>query len=115
MDGVEILNQVDVPSKSSGLMVLLLIFLFILVCFFIAAGISACQDDFIIGVILIVVGLVLFIGMCFCAKKTDRLLKQPSGIIEYQVTIDDTVSMNEFNKKYEVIEVNGRIYTVREK
>lgn len=32
----------------------------------------------------------------------------------YQVTIDDSVIMNEFQSKYEIIEVEGKIYTVRE-
>lgn len=33
----------------------------------------------------------------------------------YQVTMDDSVSMNEFQDKYEIIEVEGKIYTVRER
>lgn len=33
----------------------------------------------------------------------------------YQVTVDNSVSMNEFYDKYEIIEVEGKIYTVRER
>lgn len=33
----------------------------------------------------------------------------------YQVTVDDSVSMNEFQNKYEIIKVEGKIYTVRER
>lgn len=33
----------------------------------------------------------------------------------YQVTVDNSVSMNEFQNKYEIIEVKGKIYTVRER
>lgn len=33
----------------------------------------------------------------------------------YQVTVDDSVSMNEFQNKYEIIEVDGKIYTVKER
>ena len=33
----------------------------------------------------------------------------------YQVTVDDSVSINEFQNKYEIIEVEGKIYTVRER
>lgn len=33
----------------------------------------------------------------------------------YQVTVDNSVSMNEFQDKYEIIEVEGKIYTVRER
>lgn len=35
--------------------------------------------------------------------------------IEYKVAIDDSVLMNEFLDKYEIIEQEGKIYTVREK
>ena len=33
----------------------------------------------------------------------------------YQVTVNNSVSMNEFQNKYEIIEVEGKIYTVRER
>lgn len=29
-------------------------------------------------------------------------------------TVDDSVSMNEFQNKYEIIKVEGKIYTVKE-
>ena len=35
--------------------------------------------------------------------------------IEYKVTIEDSVSMNEFLDKYEIIDQEGKIYTVKEK
>ena len=35
--------------------------------------------------------------------------------IEYKVTISDDVSLTEFNEKYEIIEQDGKIYTVRER
>lgn len=34
---------------------------------------------------------------------------------QYKVTIDDSVLMQEFNEHYEIIEQEGKIYTVREK
>lgn len=33
---------------------------------------------------------------------------------EYKVIIDDTVNMNEFMKKYEILDRDGKIYIVRE-
>lgn len=33
----------------------------------------------------------------------------------YQVIIDDSVSMEEFNEKYDIVEVQGKIYTIKEK
>lgn len=35
--------------------------------------------------------------------------------IEYKVTIDDSVSMNEFLDKYEILDQEGKIYTVKER
>ena len=35
--------------------------------------------------------------------------------VEYKVTIDDSVSMNEFLNKYEILDQEGKIYTVKEK
>ena len=35
--------------------------------------------------------------------------------VEYKVTIDDSVSMNEFLDKYEILDQEGKIYTVKEK
>ena len=34
--------------------------------------------------------------------------------VEYKVTIDDSVSMNEFLDKYEILDQEGKIYTVKE-
>ena len=34
---------------------------------------------------------------------------------QHKVTIDDSVSVNEFNEKYEIIDQEGKIYTVRER
>lgn len=34
---------------------------------------------------------------------------------QYKVTIDDSVSLNEFLDKYEIIDQEGKIYTIREK
>ena len=32
----------------------------------------------------------------------------------YQVTVDDSVNMNDFLSRYEIIDVEGKIYTVKE-
>lgn len=34
---------------------------------------------------------------------------------QYKITIDDSVSMTEFLDKYEIIDQDGKIYTVRER
>ena len=39
----------------------------------------------------------------------------PVKFIKYKVTISEEVSMTEFYEKYEIIDVDGAIYTIREK
>ena len=36
-------------------------------------------------------------------------------VVRYDITIDDTVSFNEINDKYNIIEQNGLIFTVEDK
>ena len=57
---------------------------------------------------ILVICVVLFI-VCGC------LIPEDEYETHYQVTIDNSVSMNEFQNKYEIIEVEGKIYTVRER
>ena len=56
----------------------------------------------------LVICVVLFI-VCGCLIPEDKYETH------YQVTIDDSVGMNKFQDKYEIIEVEGKIYTVKER
>lgn len=49
-----------------------------------------------------------FIGLAVLAVDTTE-------VTEYKVTIDDSVKYVEFTEKYEVIDQEGEIYTVRER
>ena len=57
---------------------------------------------------ILIVCVVLFI-VCGCLIPEDKYETH------YQVTVDNSVSMNEFQNKYEIIEVEGKIYTVMER
>lgn len=60
------------------------------------------------ALVTIIVGLIT--GVMFeiaVAVPTDRY--------EYKVLIDDSVSMTEFHERYDLISVNGQIYTIRDK
>jgi hypothetical protein len=61
-----------------------------------------------VGVIGVVIGLILFV-LALSSSTTDI------NYIEYKVTIDDSVSMNEFLDKYEILDQEGKIYTVKER
>ena len=63
-----------------------------------------------IGVIL---GLILGMFSGFILGIGERIPTEYET--QYKVTISDEVSMNEFVEKYEIIEQEGRIYTVIER
>lgn len=41
--------------------------------------------------------------------------KHSIDYVEYKATIDDSVSMNEFLDKYEILDQEGKIYTIKER
>lgn len=59
--------------------------------------------------------LVLALGSVLVGTLGITENKNDINHIEYKVTIDDSVSMNEFLDKYEILDQEGKIYTVREK
>lgn len=56
----------------------------------------------------------LFIGLCsWCIGGLISEMVDPE--IAYKVTVGDSVSMNEFYEKYEILDVDGKIYTIKER
>ena len=65
-----------------------------------------------IGVICIVFAAIIWVALLYCSLEPNET---DINHIEYKVTIDDSVSMNEFLDKYEILDQEGKIYTVRER
>ena len=106
LDGIEVLNKVEM-YKEFPLWLLILIIVFLVIgVFFCMIGVSIKTK--LIGILFLTICLVCLV--CGIIIST-----QPSDIKQYQVTISDSVSMVEFNEKYDVIKVEGKIYTIREK
>ena len=57
----------------------------------------------------------VFLVICVVLTIVCGFIPERKYEIHYQVTVDNSVSMNEFQDKYEIIEVEGKIYTVRER
>ena len=110
MPGVEILNEVVVSNHPVAGVVVLVCGILILLISLVALMLAAKEGSS--------PGIICFIATCalgglFIGFGVDELNQQPET--HYQVTIDDSVPMNEFYKKYEIIEVEGKIYTIKEK
>ena len=109
MDGVVVLNTISYVSPAvlfiCGLIGGLLGLLFF--AFMIKYYLD--WNEIVVGTLssLIIFGLV--IGGVFLGTILQK------GETHYEVTIDDSVSMSEFDEKYEIIEQRGEIYTVKER
>ena len=110
MNGVTILNSyeyltnvVSIIGANVVFVVLLMASIFILIKLFKYS--SRCSwTEFAIFVICVV--LTITFGCLVPKEKYET---------QYQVTVDDSVSMNEFQNKYEIIRVDGKIYTIKER
>ena len=109
MDGVTILNtfieklEVAQPWFTIGL-VLTFGGLFGFVVFGVIAG----HD---LSIFYTIMSIICCIG-CFIGILIGQFAPRETET-RYQVIIDDSVNFNEFQERYEIIEVDGQIYTVR--
>lgn len=109
MNGVIILNSYESLTNFDSILLMS-----ILCAWSLAAAIVAlfallkygCDSwkEFAILIICVVLAIV-----CGCLIPEDKYETH------YQVTVDNSVSMNEFQNKYEIIEVEGKVYTIRER
>lgn len=118
MNGVEILNVTEHAIMESAWSWPMYFGFFVgILCFGILIGIiEGVKDcDTRSGIIAgLIVGLICaFLGS---PLLTVSFAKKEAGTeYYYKVTIDDSVSMNEFLGKYEILDQEGKIYTVKER
>ena len=109
MNGVTILNSYECLTNPSSIFLyfvwgfIFTTFALILSYLFIVDNYSSTSTV----IFAIVAGALAVIFFCNVPEKNYET--------RYQVTVNDSVSMNEFQSKYEIIEVEGKIYTVRER
>ena len=106
LKGIEILNESYIRKEFP-------LWILIFVVIFLAVGVTlfmiqANMKTNVIGILSLVICLI-------CLVCGIIITKQPSNIKQYQVTISDDVSMVEFNERYDVIDVEGKIWTIVEK
>lgn len=109
MTGIEILS-VETIDDSAFLIFLGFFSMCIMVLalgFVVSAFLEREYGIAIVFTLLAIVALVLATSAFVEASEAPRTY--------YKVTIDDSVSMNEFMKKYEIIQMDGKIYTIIEK
>ena len=115
MNGVEILAVEQVATVFTFNWVAFWITAGIIILVFVAGGALACLTfgnwEPFLG--FVTLGIVLSIMLGVLAGF--RFAKPIEYTNQYKVTVSDDVSIDEFMEKYEIIEQDGRVYTVREK
>jgi uncharacterized membrane protein YedE/YeeE len=113
MNGVEILSERAVYTTPVWV-ALLGIIAFIGTLIFIVTLVHS-QRGVTIGINLVcaVICFVTCITLAILYGETNHLNEYDHT--ELKVTIDDSVSMNEFLDKYEILDQEGKIYTVKER
>ena len=110
MDGITILNQTEIMVTPDWMFTTLVIGV---AMFFIFAFVCMATNGFIsdISGIISIIGLisVAFIAIASC------FIEEATGEYTYDCLIEEDISLIEFYEKYEVIEVNGKIWTIKEK
>lgn len=113
MDGVTILNTIEVTGASKNVIIATLIgfVIALLIMFILEASEDSIFDTFLL---ILLISNIFGLFACFFVG-TYQNENHKTVELRYEVTIDDTVSMTEFNKKYEIIEQRGDIFVVKER
>ena len=110
MKGVTILNAKETYGIDSRWFLIPLILLVIGLCFTIEDDIFGCELELVSVTLFVLILSIVSTIILFIADWTT-----PTGKYQYEVTIDDNISMKEFNEHYEIIEQRGEIYVINEK
>lgn len=81
--------------------------------FILAILFNVWDEPSIIGIIIVAIISVLIINVNIWIWKS--IFTDDNSAKEYTVQVDDSVSLNEFTERYEIISENGNTYVVREK
>lgn len=110
MTGVEILSSVTIYNNILpewfGWLSAMGFIVFTIVCFM-----ALTKGCFRLGTLCAVLAVVFIVTGYFSVTPNKNSIDH----IEYRVLIDESVSMTEFFDKYEVIDKDGRIYTIKER
>ena len=113
MPGVEILNT-TIHYKEVMPTWVLIVIIAIIVIPAVVSLIGEIQDKDLLSTI----GRIsLIFGLCVALLMGTKIRQTTNQIdyIEHEVLINDSVSLTEFNEKYEIVSQKGKIYVVREK
>lgn len=110
MDGITVLSQNEIMNIPTWACIITIIGFITFASFIIVFSVNQKIIETIFGISSICCFILFIVGiccMCFVETKT--------GEYTYKVIISDEVNFVEFNNKYEIIDQEGFIYTIKEK
>ena len=116
IEGVEILSQSEVGTNiaMNWWVFGIIVGIFVVIGFIISA--INTQPDGIEWLGCIFIGLLTGLVGCLIGYIGGMVAGEPTEFeTQYKVIISDEVQMNEFLEKYEIVDQEGKIYTIREK
>ena len=114
IEGIEVLNQIEVTTEPIWAIVLCIISTILIFASLCVGFYSVENDKETLGNAMFITFVLSAISTFFFVILLGTI-KVPTGEYHYQVVIDDSVSMVKFTEKYEIVEINGKIYTIKEK
>lgn len=113
LEGITILNQVEILQWRPHA-IFACIMCFILLCVFaITVAVGACIDRGKLICVFGILGFALFMIILLSIVNSQPSI--PTGRYEYTVIIDDSVSFTDLYEKYNIVEQNGQLWTLRDK
>lgn len=112
MDGVTILNTIELTAPSPGVIVTLVVTGLLFLILISVPETSSSKTDNLVIFLIVSSAIAFLVCMSIVIYQSDN---HKTGKLQYEVTIDDSVSMTEFNKKYEIVEQRGDIFVVNER
>lgn len=109
LEGIDILNQVEILKWNRSLIIPCFILL-ILLC---VACVSIGESHDAAGVGLGIIGVLIIFPLLILILLSQP--SEPTGRYEYTVTIDESVSFTDLCENYEIVEQNGQLWTLRDK
>lgn len=111
MDGITVLSQNEIMDIPTWTLVITMIgIITFAISLIIALNVNQEIIETIFGIISICFFILFIVGICCMC-----FVEIGTGEYTYKVTISDEVNFVEFNNKYEVIDKDGLIYTIKEK
>lgn len=111
MEGVTILNQLEIMKEPGWWLLALLCFSIVL-----TAGVcTLLTNDYRSDIVGLIASVAAILGLFGMIVLIGGDWTEPTGKYEYEAIIDDTVVFTELYEKYEVVEQRGEIWVLKDK